>query len=326
MSSQPLQMNSTDGELEQLQFPTNVSSLKDMCEMPEIQDIHGLFLSPGAFWLTTTLVPIFSRTKISTSQDLTWPSIHYSKTSTYKPYDEKEDMSWDQKHNRLYWVGGTTDGIWKDDRFWRRGQRYRLVRDLNNGSKPITLYQQNNDSGAWKAYRSTMSTLSKYIYVKFSALSHCQPDKLCDKIKDEKEGVAFTSQETYQDSYSSKFAFDVDGASYTERFQRLLHSHNTVFKTTIFQEWHDDFLIPWVHYVPVTLGMKELPETLRFFVETEKGQEIGKAIAEDGRSWAQQAWRPVDMKLAVFRILLEYARLWGPERDRTGECPWDRTG
>ena len=57
------------------------------------------------------------------------------------------------------------------------------------------------------------------------------------------------------------------------------------------------------------MGMKELPETLRFFVETEKGQEIGKAIADDGRSWVQRAWRPVDMKLALFRILLEYARL-----------------
>ena len=78
--------------------------------------------------------------------------------------------------------------------------------------------------------------------------------------------------------------------------------------------------------MPVTVGMKELPETLRFFVETEKGQEIGKAIAEDGRSWVQQTWRPVDMKLALFRILLEYARLWAPDRDRTGECPWDRTG
>lgn len=140
-------------------------------------------------------------------------------------------------------------------------------------------------------------------------MSHCLSDELCERIKDPKEGVAFTSKETYKDSYSSKYSFDVDGASYTERFQRLLHSHNTVLKMTIFQEWYDDFLIPWVHYVPVTVDMKELPGTLRFFLETEKGQEIGKAIAEDGRSWAQQTWRPVDMKLALFRILLEYARL-----------------
>ena len=82
--------------------------------------------------------------------------------------------------------------------------------------------------------------------------------------------------------------------------------------------------MPWLHYVPVTLGMKELPETLRFFAETQRGQEIAKTIAEEGRSWVQKTWRPVDMKIALFRILLEYARLWGPERDNQGDCPWDR--
>ncbi len=30
------------------------------------------------------------------------------------------------------------------------------------------------------------------------------------------------------------------------------------------------------------------------------------------------------MKIALFRILLEYGRLWGRERDKTGECPLNR--
>ena len=72
--------------------------------------------------------------------------------------------------------------------------------------------------------------------------------------------------------------------------------------------------------------MKELPETLRFLAETPEGQEIAKEIAEAGREWVGKAWRVVDMRVATFRILLEYARLYGEERDRTGECPWDRKG
>lgn len=255
------------------------------------------------------------------------PATEYSSefVSRYKPYDENEDIPWDKKENRLYWVGGTHDGVFSDDR-WRGGQRFRAVKDLNNGSKPISLLRQNRDNGSWELYKSTMETLLGYAHVKFSELDgHCRGD-LCDKIKDPKSGVAFTSPEGTIAGYGSKFAFDIDGASYTERFRRLLQSHSTVFKMTIFQEWHDDFLVPWVHYVPVTLGMKELPETLRFFVEIERGQEIGKAIAEDGRRWVQDSWRDVDMKLAFFRILLEYARIWGTERDRTGECPWDRKG
>ena len=79
-----------------------------------------------------------------------------------------------------------------------------------------------------------------------------------------------------------------------------------------------------MHYVPITLGMKELPEILRFLAETTEGQVIGKEIAEAGREWVSSVWRVVDMRIATFRILLEYARLYGDERDRTGECPWNR--
>ena len=252
------------------------------------------------------------------------PATDYSSSMTYyyKPYNESEDIPWDRKENRLYWTGGTSDGNYRDS-IWRTSHRFRLVKDLNNGSKPISLLWHNSESGSWEPYKSTMRELSKYVHVGFSGVSHCSKEE-CDRMRDPKEGLAFTSHEGMNASYGSKFAFDIDGASYTERFQRLLQSHSTVFKMTIFQEWHDDFLVPWLHYVPVTLGMKELPETLRFFAETQRGQEIAKTIAEEGRSWVQQTWRPVDMKIALFRILLEYARLWGPERDNQGDCPWDR--
>ena len=72
--------------------------------------------------------------------------------------------------------------------------------------------------------------------------------------------------------------------------------------------------------------MKELPETLRFLAETPQGQTIAEEIAEAGRQWVGKAWRVVDMRIATLRILLEYARLYGEKRDRTGECPWNRKG
>ena len=93
---------------------------------------------------------------------------------------------------------------------------------------------------------------------------------------------------------------------------------------TMFQECYDDRLIPWVHYVPISLKMTELLETLRFLGETERGQEIAKNIAEQGSDWALKVLRQDDLGLAVFRTLLEYGRLYGEERDRTGECPWNR--
>ena len=290
--------------------------------------MHGIFLSPTGLWHTETLVPIFSHSKVSSGQDLLMPAPDYSseKTPFYKPYDASQDMPWDQKENQLYWMGGLKDGYFEDSR-WKTSQRFRFVKEFNNGSKPISLLRQNVEFGPWEPYKATMKDLSQYVDVKFAdpVSGHCSKD-VCTEMKDPKEGLVIAKAEPMEAPYGSKFAFDIDGHSYTERFRRLLQSHSTVFKMTIFQETHDDFLVPWVHYVPVSLGMKELPETLRFLVETEKGQEIGKAIAEDGRRWVEQAWRPEDMKIVFFRILLEYGRLWGPARDRTGECPWDRTG
>lgn len=117
---------------------------------------------------------------------------------------------------------------------------------------------------------------------------------------------------------------DIDGNGFTERFYRLLKSNSTVFKMTMFQEWHDDRLVPWVHYVPISLEMKELPETLRFLADTERGREIAKKIGEQGSVWAKMVLREEDLRLAMWRILLEYGRLYDGRRDRErgAECPF----
>jgi len=63
----------------------------------------------------------------------------------------------------------------------------------------------------------------------------------------------------------------------------LLGSRSVVLKQTLFKEWHDDRLVPWVHYVPVSLEMKELPKTMRYLVMTKKGAAVSMRIAEQGR-------------------------------------------
>lgn len=121
------------------------------------------------------------------------------------------------------------------------------------------LYLSFENGESWETHKCTMSALLGYVHVKFSDIRHCSEEE-CERMEDPKESLVLTAHEDMKASYGSKLAFDIDGHSYTERFQHLLHSHNTVSKLTIFREWHDDFLVPWVHYVPLTLGMKELPE------------------------------------------------------------------
>ena len=48
-----------------------------------------------------------------------------------------------------------------------------------------------------------------------------------------------------------QFELDVDGNSFSGRFQRLLLSGVVVLKATIFPQFWRDTAIPWLHYVPV---------------------------------------------------------------------------
>ena len=70
----------------------------------------------------------------------------------------------------------------------------------------------------------------------------------------------------------------------------------------LFREWHEDRLIPWVHYVPISLGMEELPETVRYLLKDPEGQRIASRIAKESRHWARWILRPVDLSAALLWI------------------------
>ena len=56
----------------------------------------------------------------------------------YKEYNPDEDEPCGQKKNPLYWAGTTFDGYYQDSNL-KDMQRVRLVKDMNNASKPIVL-------------------------------------------------------------------------------------------------------------------------------------------------------------------------------------------
>jgi hypothetical protein len=82
----------------------------------------------------------------------------------------------------------------------------------------------------------------------------------------------------------------------------------------VFREWHDDRLQPWQHYVPISLGMEELPEVVRYLVGEKEGRELAALLAENGRQWSLRALRPVDQVIYLYRLMLELSRLQDPTR------------
>lgn len=302
-----------------LKFVTNATHAKDWCEHPNAAVSHGLFSSPYNLKITDTLVPVFSHGKPSTSQDILYPSPDYLSGYREGKYNDTLDKPWEEKSNQLYWSGSDTGG-YATGQNWRNFHRQRFVELVTNKENDVELLAR-NEAGRWDSYMEKMGNLTELVDVKFSAIEACTAG-VC---RDEQKELPVGDRDDPSVAYDHRFLFDVDGMGRTERYYRLLGSRATILKQTMHQEWHDDRLVPWVHYVPVSLSMDELPEMLRFLALTESGQKISKDIADQGRDWQQKALRDKDMDLAFLRILLEYGRLLDPARDESGYCPDGRT-
>ncbi|KAF2847801.1 glycosyltransferase family 90 protein [Plenodomus tracheiphilus IPT5] len=146
---------------------------------------------------------------------------------------------------------------------------------------------------------SETSFLDRRLYdVAFTRVFQCDRKHCWDQ-------TAYFRTKSWTDKFralQSRFAFDY----------QLLASRSVPLKQTLLGEWHDDRLRPWVHYVPVSQSMEELPELVSYLTSSECGQRQAKDIAEQDRQWFSRALRDVDMIIYLYRLLLELARLQDP--------------
>jgi len=63
---------------------------------------------------------------------------------------------------------------------------------------------------------------------------------------------------------------DIDGMGFSGHYLRLLRSN--CMKQGVFVEFLDSWLVPWVHFIPITVEAKELREVTRFLIEEPEGQ------------------------------------------------------
>ena len=292
-------------------FIRNLTKSKNTCEHCELQDSEGFLMAPETLHLTHSLVPIWSQGKPSSFNDIVFPSPYYYVRSG--DYREAEDPDWGNKDNQLYWVGAATGGHMTESN-WKQMQRQRLTLMTQAGSTtPIQLLHE-TEQGVWQPYTSNMSEVSSLFSTRVIGVTGQCENAACEA---QKEAFGIGDQEVHDPAsaaYKHKFALDMDGNSFSGRYYKLLRSKSMVIKQTVFEEWHDDRLMPWIHYVPVSTGFEELPELVRFLATTESGENVAARIAHESRDWAGKALRQVDMQLVWLRMLLEYGRLMDPER------------
>ena len=93
-----------------------------------------------------------------------------------------------------------------------------------------------------------------------------------------------------------------------------MRSTSMPLKATIYTEWHDDRLVPWVHFVPFDSSYMDIYAVMDYFLHGHDFQ--AERIADESRTWAESVLREEDMILYVWRLLLEYARVVDDKRDR----------
>ncbi|KAH8158980.1 hypothetical protein CIB48_g9261 [Xylaria polymorpha] len=289
-----------------LPFVTHRKSHMDLCKHAEYGEIHGLLAAPESLRLIEGLVPVLSTGAPSTMGDLLYPSSAYLEEDRFR-YHAERDIDWDKKKNNLYWAGSTTGGHGYVAQ-WQNLHRQRFV-ELAQHLTRRPLYYLRERNGVVGRMKSTFLNSRLYDVV-FANVLQCDT-KACKEQRQYFKRKPWASSDR---PFLSRLVFDLDGNGISGRYYKLLASKSAPLKQTLFREWHDDRLMPWVHYIPVSQSMEELPELVSYLTSTPRGQERAREIAEQGHQWFSQAFREVDLVIYVYRLLLELARLQDPDR------------
>jgi hypothetical protein len=242
--------------LGELGFVYNKTAFSDVCQSPSFKETFGFFDRPNAFNVVHDLFPIFSQSKISSFHDILYPSPWYWNGKV--TYNETADMGWTKKKDKMYWRGSTTGGFSRDGG-WRRQHRQRVVKIVNAGDQAKILINRGEESKEdWQVKEVPRSDFKKFFDVFFSYVGQCDQGD-CDA---QKEFFDIKESREQQDAWAYKHLLDIDGNAFSGRFYAFLQSKSLVYKMAVFREWHEEWLMPWVHYVPLSLKGDEWVEAV----------------------------------------------------------------
>ncbi|KAK2812571.1 hypothetical protein FQN50_001215 [Emmonsiellopsis sp. PD_5] len=293
----------------ELGFLSNTTAFSDICQTPSLRYTFGFFDRPNALDIVSDLFPIFSQSKVSSYQDILYPSPWYWTGKV--TYEADKDRDWDSKTEQMYWRGSTTGGFSRAGG-WRRQHRQLLVKNIN-GWDTTKVYEK-GEGNTWSIKEAPRRKFKDLFNVKFSHVGQCDPED----CKAQTEFFDIVEAAGQQDAWAYKHLIDVDGNAFSGRYYAFLLSNSLVYKLAIFREWHDEWIRPWVHFVPFSLKGGEHVETVRYFAKEDEGRSLAKVLAKQGQDWAGQALRNDDLEVWFFRLLLEYGRVVDDNRENIG--------
>ncbi|KAF9870632.1 hypothetical protein CkaCkLH20_11938 [Colletotrichum karsti] len=293
--------------LENQPVVSNWTAATDLCHQPDLAYLHGFLLSPAVAIFTKMPFPVFSQSKTSGFADILIPSPWNFDDKAQ--YDEEKDMEYENKKNVMFWRGSATDG-YAARGSWQSFLRARFVQAANSvweTSAPQREVARSDDGpsfdvgfvGNWQKCHQADCEAEKDTFW----AGRDEPDK--NKIG-------------FQEHWQYAHLMDLDGAGFSGRFIPFLRSRSLVYRSGVFRTWLAERVHAWRHYVPVDVRLGELRGLFWFFGADYEGRIRAGEIAGEGREWAGKALRREDMRIYMFRLLLEWGRLVDDSREELG--------
>lgn len=306
------------------QFLKDLEYSLDPCHQPDIFHLHDFHTLPHSFDLHQDLLPLFSRSKTDSFNDIILPLIRPNATK------QEDTMMFDSKLDQVFWQEEPAQHPVTHD-WLHGGHKNRLVRLT---TKPAAFDKQAMFIG-WRPnakfavnYENEMLLTQEMnrnlpIKVSYARSAECQ-DPSCQAVL--KEDIGWKPRES---ALVSRYIMALDTANGpSPDTLPLLRSNSVPVISTIFREWYTERLMPWLHFVPLDVRYHGFYSTLSYFTGlkgrgTFNGRERdvdgepadAKWIADQGRKWADKALRREDMEVYLFRLLLEWGRVLSEDRD-----------
>ncbi|TDL15140.1 glycosyltransferase family 90 protein [Rickenella mellea] len=307
-------------------FSKTVDNKFDFCSNPAARFNQGHFFSN---WRAIQHSPGFSDIRIPSHYNYI-PTAQYSYgwDHAHQVHKELDDMEipWQHKNNTIFWRGRSTGGGNTPGGFAPGYQHTRKAVVFSRPPNSSSYEQANvprsklNDEIMDVAF--VKSTNDKGYPGGYEAL---------------RKAHRFAAQIPLYHNWKYKYLVDLDGMGYSARFLAFLASDSAVIKSTVYSESFSDWIQPWLHYIPLSQGYHELYNIYPFFSgptesmlhaanssalsdnsiirHAEDGDRRLRRIAQAGKEWKRTVGRTIDMEVYVYRLCLEWGRLWSEDRD-----------
>eukprot|EP00834_Sanchytrium_tribonematis_P000884 NODE_18_length_47517_cov_0.674814.p6 type:complete len:576 gc:universal NODE_18_length_47517_cov_0.674814:17054-18781(+) len=220
---------------------------------------YGLFISQPTEHLTTRQVPILSWANYpGITNDINIPSLyHYNKFDTRV----SKYKTWKSKLNQFIWRGSSSGSPFYDTNEYFPKKYTKIVSPPGLNSSDFMVIDHSIEQVTLKpwfwSHRQRLVNYAQqypFLNINFMRIVESNPTYINEMTNYYQvvDSVAFNSFFDY------KFVVDVDGNGYSSRMLKCLFGNSLVFGAHYATDWFDDILIPFIHYIPISIGVEQV--------------------------------------------------------------------